>query len=49
MASQRVWELTYKNKIYSVTFYPQVFDEKPSLRLMTLGDPLFNEFVIRSS
>ena len=41
----RVWELTYKNKAYSVTFYPEVFDENPSLRLMSFGDPLFQKLL----
>ncbi|MEY2832652.1 MAG: hypothetical protein RLZZ574_1910, partial [Cyanobacteriota bacterium] len=45
IASQRIWELTYKNKIYLVTFYPEVFDEKPSLRLMNLGEPLFQKLL----
>ena len=40
-----VWELTYKNKVYPVTFDPKVFDEKPSLRLMTCGDPLFQKLL----
>lgn len=26
---------------YIVTFYPNVYDEKPSLRLMNFGEPLF--------
>ena len=39
----RIWQLNYKDKIYAVTFYPEVFDEKASLRLMTFGDPLFEE------
>ena len=39
--SDRTWELTYKNKTYSITFSPEVYDEKPSLRLMTFGDPFF--------
>ncbi|HEY9769970.1 MAG TPA: helicase-related protein [Coleofasciculaceae cyanobacterium] len=41
----RVWEMTYKNKVYSVTFYPEVFDENPSLRLMTFGDYLFQKIL----
>jgi hypothetical protein len=28
-----------------VTFYPDVFDEMPSRRLMTFGDPLFEELL----
>jgi superfamily II DNA or RNA helicase len=41
----RVWTLTYKGKSYSVTFYPEVFNEKPSLRLMSFGEPLFEAIV----
>jgi Helicase conserved C-terminal domain len=41
----RVWALTYKGKSYSVTFYPDVFDEKPLLRLMSFGEPLFEAIV----
>jgi hypothetical protein len=28
-----------------VTFYPSVFDEIPSLRLMNFGDPLFEKML----
>jgi Helicase conserved C-terminal domain len=45
LKGDRIWELTYKNKIYSVPFYPEVFDEKPSLRLMTFGDTLFEQLL----
>ena len=41
----RSWQLNYKNKAYFITFYPEVFDEKSSLRLMTVGDPLFEEIL----
>ena len=41
----RTWELTYKEKTYLVTFYPGVFDEKPSLRLMSIGEPLFQNLL----
>ncbi|KYC37320.1 helicase [Scytonema hofmannii PCC 7110] len=37
----RIWYLTYKGQDYTVTFYPSVFDETPSMRLMTFGDPIF--------
>ncbi len=39
------WQLTYKNCTYAVTFYPEIFDNKPSLRLMSLGDPLFEGLI----
>ena len=41
----KVWQLLYKGNIYNVTFYPNVFDEMPSLRLMSFGDPLFEEIL----
>ena len=41
----KVWQLLYKGNIYNVTFYPNVFDEMPSLRLMSFGDPLFEELL----
>ena len=46
---ERVWELTYNNKTFSVTFYPEVFDEKPSSRLMTFGDVLFEQLVSKQN
>ena len=43
----RIWELTYKDKTYFVTFYPDIFNEKSSLRLMNFGDPLFEQLLAR--
>lgn len=43
--ANRTWELTYKGRNVSVTFYPEVFDEMPSLRLMSFGEPLFQELL----
>lgn len=43
--SGRVWQLIYQQSIYRVTFYPDVFDEFPSLRLMSFGDPLFEQIL----
>jgi superfamily II DNA or RNA helicase len=43
--SGRTWQLTYKSQTYTVTFYPGVFDETPSLRLMNFGEPLFEELI----
>ncbi|MEH1807909.1 DEAD/DEAH box helicase [Nostoc sp.] len=45
--SERTWQLNYKGQNYTVTFYPSVFDEMPSLRLMNFGDPLFEELLTR--
>jgi len=36
-----IWTLTYRSQRYRITFEPTVFDEHPSLRLMTFGEPLF--------
>ncbi|WP_017302310.1 SNF2-related protein [Nodosilinea nodulosa] len=43
-----VWTLTTGQRTYSVTFKPEVFGEKPSLRLMTWGDPLFQSLLAAS-
>ena len=40
-----VWELSFKNQLYRVTFDVQQFDEIPSLRLMSFGDPLFEKML----
>jgi hypothetical protein len=41
----RIWELIYKNYTYLVTFYPEVFEDKPSLRLINPGEPLFQKLL----
>jgi SNF2 family DNA or RNA helicase len=43
---ERIWEFFYKGQNYTITFYPDVFDEMPSLRLMSFGDPLFEEILM---
>ncbi|MCC5624759.1 helicase-related protein [Nostoc sp. CHAB 5715] len=43
--SERTWQLNYKGQDYTVTFYPNVFDEMPSLRLMNFGDSLFEKML----
>ncbi len=40
-----VWELSYKNQLYRVTFDVKQFDKTPSLRLMSFGDSLFEEML----
>lgn len=40
-----IWELFYRQKNYAVTFRPEVFEENPSLRLMTWADPLFEQLL----
>lgn len=42
-----IWNLTYQTKAYRVTFNPAIFDEQPSLRLMSFGDPLFETLLRR--
>ncbi|MBW4507166.1 MAG: hypothetical protein KME64_11730 [Scytonematopsis contorta HA4267-MV1] len=44
-AGDKIWQLTYKGQSYNVTFYPEVFDEMPSLRLMNFGDALFEKLL----
>jgi len=45
----RVWRLVYQKENASVTFYPEVYEEKPSLRLMSFGDPLFEKLLQHTS
>ncbi len=44
-AEHHIWKLAYQQQNYPVTFYPNVFDASPSLRLMSFGDPLFEELL----
>jgi superfamily II DNA or RNA helicase len=41
----RTWQLIYQGRNYPVTFYPEVFDDMSSVRLMSFGDPLFEELL----
>jgi SNF2 family DNA or RNA helicase len=43
--TEGIWQLIYKGQNYTVTFYPNVFDEMPSVRLMSFGDPFFEELL----
>jgi SNF2 family DNA or RNA helicase len=43
--TEGIWQFIYKGRNYTVTFYPNVFDEMPSLRFMNFGDPLFEELL----
>jgi hypothetical protein len=40
-----LWKVKYKNDTHAVTFDVNMFNEKPSLRLMSFGDPLFEELL----
>ncbi|BAZ88323.1 helicase-related protein [Dolichospermum compactum] len=42
---ERTWLLIYKSREYQITFYPDMFDEMPSLRVINFGEPLFAEFL----
>lgn len=43
--SERIWQLVFQGKAYTGTFYPEVFNENPSLHLRNFGDPLFEELL----
>ncbi|KPQ31733.1 MAG: Superfamily II DNA/RNA helicase, SNF2 family [Phormidesmis priestleyi Ana] len=40
-----IWELKYQGTAYQVTFDPAFFEERPSLRLMAWGEPLFERLL----
>lgn len=44
-AGNKIWQLTYKKRVDRVTFFPEVFNEMPSVRLMSFGEPLFEELL----
>lgn len=41
----KVWNLHFQQQKYQITFYPDVFDEFPSIRLMSFGDPIFEKIL----
>jgi hypothetical protein len=43
---QRIWQLSYQGKTYSVTFYRDVFEEMPSLRFLNFGESLFHKLLL---
>lgn len=45
VSGDRIWQLTFQGKKYTVTFFPEVFDAKPLLRFMNFGDPLFEQLI----
>jgi SNF2 family DNA or RNA helicase len=47
-AEEKTWKLQFQQKSYQVTFYADTFDEHPSLRLMSFGDPLFESLLQRA-
>ncbi|MBD2038586.1 DEAD/DEAH box helicase family protein [Leptolyngbya sp. FACHB-321] len=44
-----IWKLTHRSQVYRITFSPAVFDEQPSLRFMTFGEPLFESLLLAVS
>jgi hypothetical protein len=41
-----IWLLHFEKKSYRITFYLDIFDEYPSLRLMTIGEPLLEQLLL---
>ena len=41
-----VWLLRFHDKHYRVTFNPQTYDECPSLQLLSIGNPLFEQLCL---
>ncbi|PSB25089.1 helicase [filamentous cyanobacterium Phorm 46] len=44
-SANRTWHLNYKSGNYTITFYPDIFEENASLQLMSFGNPLFEEML----
>ena len=44
-SGDRTWQLTYEGKKYAVTFYPEVFEAKISLRFISFSNPLFEQLI----
>ncbi|MEG3881854.1 SNF2-related protein [Microcoleus sp. herbarium7] len=44
-SEHRTWYLNYKSRSCAVTFYPDIFEENPSLQLMGFGNPVFEEML----
>lgn len=43
---ESVWLLRFHDKYYRVTFNPQTYDECPSLQLLSIGNPLFEQLCL---
>jgi SNF2 family DNA or RNA helicase len=43
--AEGIWELNYQQKTYQITFYPDIFEQFPSLRLMSYGEPLWEKII----
>ena len=44
-AWDHTWQLTFRGKKYAVTFFPEVFETKLSVRFMNFGDSLFEQLI----
>ena len=42
---ERKWRVFFEGKTYQVTFYPDVYDEFPTLGLMSFGDKFFEKML----
>ncbi len=45
----KIWQITYKNSINLITFYPEIFEQYLSLQLMGVGNPLFDQIIATQS
>ncbi len=43
--NNKIWLVQSQNKNYQITFDPDIFEQFPSLRLMTYGEPLYHELL----
>lgn len=41
----KIWLLKWQKSTYHVTFYPDVYEEYPSVKLMSLGEPLVEKLL----
>lgn len=44
-SGDHTWQLTFQGKKHTVTFFPEVFDIKASVRFMNFGDSLFEDLL----
>lgn len=44
-ACDRIWLLTFQDKKFTVTFFPEVFETKISVRFMNFGAPLIEQLL----
>lgn len=43
---ESVWMLRFHDTNYRVTFNPKTYDECPSLQLLSIGNPLFEQLCL---